>query len=145
MQAELPEHVMYLQPYSSRPIVKLKVSLPTPESPVRLYLSTTEDFASVRYEAEVIGWEDKTDLPPARHAALKHVIKALQPGEEGGLYDAAKGGDGKSVNLLHIRRLRKLTEPFRVSRLIKISDGEPMSENRTTAGGYSYVTLAAQP
>jgi hypothetical protein len=58
---------------------------------------------------------------------------------EARLYDASQAEGGKSVNLLHIRRLRPLAGPFSVGMLVKIADNEPVSEERTRAGGWAYV------
>jgi 5-methylcytosine-specific restriction protein A len=138
VQGELPEHLMYLQPYSGYAITKLKAAPPTVDEPVRLYVSTTDDLAMVSYQAEIVGWEDKRKLSQTKRDVLNRVIGALQPGEEGGLYNAAKEGK-ESVNLLYIRRLQKLDIPFRVSELTKTSNNEPYSENRSQSGGWSYV------
>jgi hypothetical protein len=101
-------------------------------------LSTTTQLARIAYQAEIIGWEDKRLLSPAKHEVLDEIISKLQPGERG-LYNEAKSGTGESVNLLTIRRLRSLTEEHSVAELRKISDGEFMSTGRTTSGGWSYV------
>jgi len=138
VQFALPEHLMYLQPYSSRNMTKLKADPPTVEEPIRLYISITSDLATIRYQAEIVGWEDKRTLSSLKRTVLERVIKALQPGE-GTIYDAAKGGSGESVNLLTIRRLQMLDKPFSVTELVKTSNSEPLSDNRSTSGGWSYV------
>lgn len=47
--------------------------------------------------------------------------------------------NGRSVNLLHVRRVRHLRRPFSVARLIKTEDGESVSDQRTVPGGWTYV------
>ncbi|MFH1235804.1 MAG: hypothetical protein V1685_02595 [Parcubacteria group bacterium] len=138
IQKELPEHIMYLQPYSSDPIVHLRDDPPTDEAPVLLYLSITTDLSTVHYTAEIVGWDDKREIPQAKRDALNRVIGTLQPNETG-LYDASRVEGKPSVNLLHIRRLRRVDPPFSVSCLIKTIDGKPVSPGRTTAGGWAYV------
>lgn len=138
VQSELPDHIMFLQPFAGSPMVELRDDPPTVESPMTLFLSVTSDLPTVRYAAEIVGWDDKRELPPQKRNVLNRLLYCLQPGE-GGLYDAARTDEGKSVNLLHIRRLRRLPSPFGVERLIKTSDGKPVSPNRSTSGGWSYV------
>jgi hypothetical protein len=138
IQAALPEHILFLQPYSGDPIVHLRDDPPRVEDPVRLFLSVTTDLPTVRYEAEIVGWDDKRHLPKERSHAISRLIWCLQPGE-GGLYDASRVEGSPSVNLLHIRRLLELQKPFSVSRLIKTVDGQPVSAGRTTSGGWIYV------
>jgi hypothetical protein len=140
IQAELPYFILFLQPYKAEAIKKLEQSPPTSDKPVTVYMSTTTELATVRYTAEVVGWDDKRKLSDARFNVISRIVWCLQPGE-GGLYDAASTPGEKSVNLLHIRRLRKVDSPFSVSRLVKTSDGKPYSEHRSTAGGWSYVTV----
>jgi hypothetical protein len=138
IQAELPWHVMYLQPHSSSPIVHLRDDLPSPEDPVHLYLSITTDLPTVKYVAEVVGWDDKTEIPPEKSNVINRVIWTLQPSETG-LYDASAVKGKASVNLLYVWRMRKLARPFSVSRLVKTSNDEAVSPERTRAGGWVYV------
>ena len=83
-----------------------------------------------------------------RKQVISRLIKALQPGEiqpnGEALYNASKSADGESVNLLHIRRLRHLSPSFSVSRLQKVSNGQPLSTGRTQSGGWSYVVLKSE-
>jgi 5-methylcytosine-specific restriction enzyme A len=138
VQSLLPEQILFLQPYAGGAISKLRDDTPSVEAPMWLLLSTTTDLPTVRYVAQVVGWEDKRTLSEGKRDLLNRIIKALQPGETG-LYDASKAEGGESVNLLHVRRLRKLRVPFSVEQLIKVSDGQPVSAGRTTAGGWVYV------
>jgi 5-methylcytosine-specific restriction enzyme A len=138
VQRSLPEHIMFLQPYSSDAIVHLREHPPTINDPTRLFLSITTDLPKIHYAAEIVGWDDKRTLPEEKHNAINRLIWTLQPGETG-LYDASRVEGKQSVNLLHIRRLRKLANPFTVTELTKTNDGLPVSPDRTTAGGWVYV------
>lgn len=138
IQAELPEHIMYLQPYSGSAIAHLRDDPPSIEEPMLLVLSVTDDLATVHYAAEIVGWDDKTRLSEAKQSVLNRVIRLLQPVEEK-LYDASGTDDGRSVNLLYVRRVRRVHHPFSVTRLIKTEDGTPVSDRRTTAGGWTYI------
>ena len=141
IQEELPEHVMYMQPYSSEAIVHLRDHPPTPEHPVRLYISVTKDLPLVKYAAEIVGWDDKTGMSEDKRKVLRRVISTLQP-DQTGLYDASQVEGRRSVNLLYVRRVQKLMKKsFNVSKLIKTSNGQPVSTGRTTAGGWTYVKL----
>jgi hypothetical protein len=102
-------------------------------------MSVTSDLPTVQYVAEIVGWDDKRQLGERKRAALNRLIWTLQP-KEGGLYDAARAG-GQSVNLLHVRRVRKLATPFSVARLVNVTDGEFVSDRRATAGGWVYVKV----
>jgi len=138
VQSVVPEQILFLQPYAGSAIAKLRDEPPTTESPMRLFLSTTDSLATVSYEAEIVGWDDKRTLTDKKRQVLNRIIYCLQP-DEGGLYDASRAGEGKSVNLLHVRRLHKLNPPSSVDHLVKTGDSEPLSTGRTTAGGWAYV------
>lgn len=138
VQTALPEHIMFLQPHTSRVIKALQADTPVTDAPMRLFLSTTDSLATVHYQAEIVGWRDKRELSKAHKPVINRLIAALQPNEKE-LYNAAKGGSGESVNLLYVRRLQKLSDPFSVAQLRKISDGSSLSTGRTTAGGWAYV------
>lgn len=138
IQEELPEHIMYLQPYSGGAIVHLRDNPPTVDAPIPLVLSVTTDLPTIRYAAEIVGWDDKRQLSASKRRILNHVIGALQPTDKE-LYDASRAGDGESVNLLYIRRLRQLSQPFSVRELVKSEDGQPVSDRRTTAGMWTYI------
>lgn len=137
IQSELPDHIMFLQPHAARRIAALHDHPPTLDTPVPLYLSTTDDYATVRYQGELVGCEDKREIAESRARVLNRLIWTLHPGE-GGLYLVRNDGN-EFVNLLHVRRLRKLPTPFRVSELTKTSDDLPLSEGRTQGGGWAYV------
>lgn len=137
IQQYLPEHIMFLQPFSSDPITHLRDNRPSVDDPMRLFLSITTDLPTVHYTAEIVGWYDKRKISEEERFVFNRLIWTLQP-NEGGLYDASPVGK-PSVNLIHIRRLHKLNSPYSVTNLIKTSDNEPVSPDRTTAGGWAYV------
>lgn len=141
-----PERTLFIQPYSTSPIKALEDEPPTPDNSVWLYLSTTDDLATVSYNAEIVGWEDKTLMSRERIAEVHAIIKEYQPNQSG-LYLRIPATQNEServpVNLLHVRFLTKLPEPFSVSELIKESDRKPLSPNRQRSGGWSYVQRRA--
>ena len=139
VQEEMPEQIMFLQPYKSSSIVHLRDDPPTLDEPMQLYISTRENLPTIKYEAEIVGWDNKREMPRAKRRVISRLIWTLQP-EEGGLYDKSATAKG-SVNLLHIRRLRELTKAFSVERLTKKSDGKRVSPKRTTSGGWTYVEV----
>jgi hypothetical protein len=144
VQSVLPEQIMFLQPYKSQAIVRLRDVPPSVDDPMRLLISLTSDLPTVRYAAEIVGWDDKRRLPGTpRHRVLNRLICTLQP-NEGGLYNLSTAEDGESVNLLHVRRLRPLRAPFSVTQLTK-TEGGPVSDQRTTSGGWAYIQTAGLP
>jgi hypothetical protein len=138
IQRHLPEQILYLQPYSRERIVHLADYPPTVDDPVRLLMSLTTDLSNVHYICEIVGWDDKRELGRDRFLLLNRIICALQ-WTEGGVYLAAGEPKHECVNLLHVRRMRKLSKPFSVGELMLTSGGRPHSTDRTTAGGWSYV------
>ena len=135
-----PDRTLYLQPYRGDTIRMLRDNPPTIRNPVRLYLSTSEDPATVSYSADIVGWENKLELTRSRKLEIEAIIKSLQPREKC-LYDSSKTLGKPSLNLVHIQRLVKLSSPFSVTNLIKISDGKPYSPDREAPGGWSAVRL----
>lgn len=133
VQEHLPEQVLFLQPYSGMRIAELRRVRPTVDDPMRLYISTTADLPIVAYTAEIVGWDDKELLPQAKRELVSRIQEALQPGEQ---YEGTA-----EVNLIHVRRMSRLESPFSVSKLIKISNGKPLSTNRSRSGGWSVVRL----
>jgi hypothetical protein len=140
IQEHSPDRIMYLQPYAGSAIAHLRDDPPSADDPMFLILSVTDDLARIHYTAEIVGWEDKTQLSAARRSSLNRVIAAAQPGEKE-LYNAARAG-GQSVNLLHVRRTRRVGHPFSVTRLVKTNDGRPIAGPRVTSGGWAYVHYA---
>lgn len=137
VQAELPEQILFLQPFGSRTILDLQHSPPSVDDPMRLFLSTTTELATVRYTAEIVGWDDKSHLKGARRKVIERLLNTFQPGEHG-LKDSTQVPGGVSINLIHVRRLRAVADPFPVGRLLKVYGGDPLRA-RTQAGGWAYV------
>lgn len=133
-QTSNPDHPLFLRPKDDRPIVMLRDSPPTPDVPVMLYASTTDDLNMVSYTAEIIRWEDATALSFERVDHVNEVLALHQYPE--GLVNIHRP-DG--LNLLSIRRLAALPEPFSTGKLVKVSDGQPLSAGRKRAGGWSPV------
>ncbi len=144
VQKYLPEQVLYLQPHSGERIVQLADNPPSADFPVTLFISITDDLSNVHFVCEIIGWDDKQILSGQKRKLIREIILKFQPTEDDGIYMQAKPGGPDCRNLLHVRRIKKLSQPFSVSELIKISDNEPVSSGRTTAGGWSYVTVRDQ-
>lgn len=140
VQQHLPDQVLYLQPYAGERIVKLADCPPSSDSPVRMFISLTDDLPRVRYLCEIVGWDDKTALTGPKHDIIETLIRQFQPTEDG-IYMHARDGGPECRNLLHVRRMRKLARPFGVENLIKLTDKTAYSPNRATAGGWSYVEV----
>lgn len=136
IQTHLPEQILYLQPYSGSRIVHLAENPPTVDDPVRLFASVTDDLARVHYVGEIVGWDDKRKLEGPKLTLLNRIIYAFQWTEDGVYMEA---GGAECVNLLYVRRLRKLSRPFSVAELTLTSTGRPHSPDRASAGGWSYV------
>ena len=136
IQAHLPEHIMYLQPYSSRRIASFVDNSPSVDDPVRLLMSVTDDLATVHYVCEIVGWDDKSKIPHPKRRLLNRLVYSFQWTDDG-IYMESNGKP--CVNLLYVRRMRKLSKPFSVAELTLTSTGKPHSPDRTTAGGWSYV------
>ncbi len=132
LRAQEREHddTFYLQPYKSVAMARFRQDPPT-----ILYVSTGKNLAEVSYRADIVGWMDKRRMDK-NSPEWKRIDKSIREGGyDPGIYGAEEG----MVNLVFIQRLVKLASPFSVSRLIKISDGNPLSTNRTRSGGWSYV------
>jgi len=144
-----PKQVCYLQPYSSYRIKLLAKGNPTPESPIRLYLSLTDSLNLISYRAKIVGWRDIRELKkePTALALVEQNIKKFQKSENG-------IGDG--VNLISILDLTRLAkdeksgtaseeeQQFSVLSLIKTRDEKPRKK-RTRAGGWSEVRKQTLP
>jgi len=127
----------FLQPHSGSVISMLKENPPTPDSPAPLYISTTENLSKICYTAEIVGWEDKRHLSEERRQTILRYLETYQA-KECDLFRGAELGEGKAVNLITIRNLRRLSSWPPTSLLTKKSDGLPLKE-RTQAGGWSEV------
>jgi hypothetical protein len=144
VQASVPDQVLYLQPFSGGRIAKLSKNPPSLDQPVRLFLSLTGDLSTVSHTCEIVGWNDKREFAGRRREIIEKVIGLFQP-TEGGVYSRPQGEEGSEcVNLLHVRRMRQLSKPFSVGELIKLGDDQPLSTNRTRAGGWVYVKFSTQ-
>ena len=126
-----PTQGLFIQPTGNSIIKLLQEAAPSPANPVILYSSTTEDLRNVRYTAEIVGWDDKRELDGKRRERAERIIEEFQKQEGAGLFDAA--------NLIEVRQMRRFAEPLPVEKLVKTSDGKPLSANRTRSGGFSYV------
>jgi hypothetical protein len=130
VQAVVPEQILFMQPFSMSQISAVAKEIPTPDDPMRLYVSITTDLTHVHYVGEVVGWEDKRTIASDTKVVFETLIKAFQPGETN-LY-------AKGVNILVVRRMVKLAAPFSVGHLVVRSTMEPLGE-RATAGNWAFV------
>ncbi len=131
-QNDLHAEESFLQPHSGRVIRPLKRHLPAPSSPVRLYVSTSENLNNICYTAEIINWEEKPKISELRRQAVRQHLKKYQPKEGEDL-------DKKTqANLITIRNLQKLETQLSTGLLIKTTDKQPLKP-RTRAGGCSEV------
>ena len=137
-QSRDPGLQLYLQPYAAGAVARLRDEPPSRSDPVIMYASITDDLRQVHYTAEVVRWEDKSQIGPHRRKLVERRLRQYQPTEQG-LYDASGDGDGPSLNLLTVLKVSRLDSPFSVDRLVKDGDGEPLSMHRSRAGGWSYV------
>lgn len=135
-QRDDSDRVHYLQPYSTGVIRVLKKHFSKSEQPVRALFTPTDDLSMVRYTAEIVGWEDKRDLSPQRRNEVHAHIVRYQPGEIE-LYLKNNKGE-ECANLITVRNVEMIRNPFPVTVLIKVSDGKPHGI-RSQAGGWSEV------
>ncbi|MCY3545076.1 MAG: hypothetical protein OXH22_13715 [Chloroflexi bacterium] len=96
-----------------------------------MYASPTNDRAHVHYAAEVVGWDDKYKLRGKERERVERLISRFQKAEQYGVFEGA-------LNLIHVRNMRRLKQPFPISNLVKISNNEPLKQP-PKAGGFSYV------
>lgn len=137
LQTYLPEHIMYLQPYSTVRIVHLAEDPPSVDDPVRLLMSVTNDLPHVHYMCEIVGWDDKYTLGGEKRRWLNRIIYSFQWTEDGVFSEAEIGT--KCRNLLYVRRMIQLSTPFSVGELIKTTDDTPVATTRASVGGWTYV------
>jgi hypothetical protein len=136
VQEYLPDQILYLQPYKSEAMRHLSKNPPSVEDPVQLLASTTDRLGEVGFVGDIVGWDDKRDIEDYRWRAISRVVWALQP-NEGGVYPGPP--EKLCVNLLHVRRLRRLEQSIPVTQLVKTVDQQPIAGERSTAGGWTYV------
>jgi 5-methylcytosine-specific restriction enzyme A len=127
----------FLQPYKGQVVSMLTENPPSPDHPVRLYLSTTERLSNICYTAEIVKWEDKREITASRRQEVLQHLERYQL-KECGLFRGQELGEGKAVNLITIRNLRGLETLPPTRLLVKRSDGQPL-KRRTRAGGWSEV------
>ena len=129
--------INYLQPYKGVIIQMLKQHPPTPDDPIILYLSTTNNLKNIRYVAQIIGWDDKRTLPESKRKQVLAHLKNNQSGEVN-LFTAVEEAGRRAVNLLTLRNVQECTTLLSTSILKKKSDGLALKP-RTRAGGWSEV------
>jgi 5-methylcytosine-specific restriction protein A len=129
--------ICYLQPYKSHAIAMLRQGAPSPESPIRLYISTTANLSNVCYTAEIIGWEDKRELSTRRRKEVNEHLRKLQPTETD-LFEGVEKAGKTAVNLISIRNLKKLDSLYATNVLKKASDDLPLKK-RKRSGSWSEV------
>lgn len=144
---DLPEQVVYLQPYRETTIRELRDASPpvSDEERVLMVFSTMEDLTKVYYCAEVVRWEDKITIPKARKDKLDRLIRILQPNNCNRIYltnnrdhdNDYKKGNPYCKNLISLRNVRRVEVPFDIGQMIKISGGKV--EQRTQSGNFAYV------
>ncbi len=127
----------FLQPYKSQVIRMLQERKPTPEDPIRLYVSTTGNLSQICYTAEIIRWEDKRELSEQRRREVRHHLEMFQF-KEVDLFTGAQENGEMAINLVSIRKLHRLDTLYPTSLLRKVSDSLPLRK-RTRSGGWSEV------
>ena len=70
-----PDFTLFLQPHSGSAIARLRRDVPTPEAPVTLYASTTDELDAISYTAEIVGWENKLEMGKARQLEVDGIIR----------------------------------------------------------------------
>lgn len=135
------ELVCYLQPYRGQSINLLRKEKPSVFNPILLYISPTSMLNIVEYTGQIVGWEDKRIIKTnkERIAFLNSHIKKYQPNEKEIYFYSDKEKSKICVNLLSVKNLKKLSNPFSVRNLIKQSDSKPFKP-RYQAGYWSRVT-----
>jgi len=135
------EIISYIQPYANKTMRYLKKIVPSDTNPIVFYLSTTTNPNMIEYTAEIVKWEDKTELFNnnfQRIEKLNEQIIKFQPIAKE-IYKYSDDEKSKECrNLVSIRKLKKLSIPFTVGMLIKAENGEPYQE-RSQSGGWSEV------
>lgn len=140
-----PEIICYLQPYKAQVIKMLKEHEPSEKNLLTFYISLTSSLHLVSYIASIVGWEDKRELfeDKGRLAKLNEHFKRFQP-DEREVYPYSDAEQNKPCfNLIAIKNLQRLANPFSVINLIKVSDKKPYKP-RTQSGGWSEVIEAPE-
>ncbi|MEI9962122.1 MAG: hypothetical protein WDM76_13620 [Limisphaerales bacterium] len=123
------EGELFLQ--KGRTIKLFENRLPKPNSPIRLYISTTKRLSTICYTAEIIQWEDKRVMSQHRQDEVLHYLKTFQPKERNKFLEREK-----AFNLITIRNLRSV-ETLLPTSFLKKEDGSPPWENAFTWLGRS--------
>jgi hypothetical protein len=107
---------LFLQ--KGRTIKLFKDRLPTPNSPIRLYISTAKRLSNICYTAEIIKWEDKRVMLQHRQDEVLHHLKTFQPKERDKFLEREKAFNLKFTNLVTFSALpcRNGSRRGRVSR-----------------------------
>lgn len=131
-----------LQPYSSRIIKLLEATDFSRNGSIPFYISTTTDLKHVAYTAEIVGWENKKELfnKPERLKELNERIGMNLPIQKEVYLHSDDEKTKECINLIELKKLRKLVIPLSVGNLIKISDGTPYKP-RSRPGGWSPVNV----
>ena len=127
----------YLQPYKGQVIGMLREQMPSPDNPIRLYVSTTDNLSHICYTGLIVGWEDKREISQRRRNSVRRHLEEFQPGEVN-LFTAVEEVGEKAVNLITIRDLQHLDTFHTTALLRKVSDDLPLKK-RTRSGGWSEV------
>lgn len=127
----------FLQPYRGSEIQLLKDNNPTESNSIQLFISTTKNLNNICYTAQIIGWENKKNIPTKRLEEINSFIEKYQPNEKK-VYFEVNGSE--CVNLIKIRNLVELEDKFSVTYLTKVSDNKPL-KRRTRAGNWSAVKI----
>ncbi|MGH7950580.1 MAG: HNH endonuclease [Limisphaerales bacterium] len=122
----------------SRIIRPLQERLPTPNSPIRLYASTTKKLSIICYTAEIIRWEVKREMSRERHDEVLRHFEIFQPKEREKFLEQDK------INLITIRNLRNIETLVPTNFLVK-KNGSPLGEMRSPgwAEVYNFGDLMA--
>jgi len=130
----------YIQPYSDGRIKMLAEDIPSEQAPIRFYISLTTSFNTVSYTANITGWDDKRELvkDKVRLDKINTDIKKYQPTAVEVYEFSDEERTKPCVNLIHIKDLKRIKNPFSVNNLIKTSNNKQYSL-RTQSGGWSRV------
>lgn len=105
----------FLQPYKGVVITMLRSRPPTPDAPIRLYISTTANLSQICYTAEIIGWEDKREMTQARRKVINRHLSRYQSGETN-LFEGVEEVGETAVNLVTVRNLLPLDTLYSTER-----------------------------
>ena len=132
--------VSFLQPYKGQIISMLRKNKPSPNSPIRLYISTTDNLSHICYTGSVIGWEDKRKLSQQRYNEVLQHLEEYQRGEIN-LFTGVEEVGKKAVNLITIRNLQQLETFHATAILRKVSDGLPLKKRTECVNNFETTLL----